>query len=243
MRDSNSPDDAVFYDESRFAMSPVASGPASAVASGRPGGLTFICVVAMLLGVLGLLSGCFGIISQVFASGMQDALAGMHDNANLPRADAQKEMNDRLMAVGNRYKWATIPLIAVKIVVESGLLAGAMMALGLKPCGRSWLRGALIAVIVFEVIYAVPVFLIQRDTQLVMSEMLPKMMEAQQGANRAPAGMNDFMSAFASAISVVAIVMGAGWLTAKIVFCALGVRYLGKPALRALFAPSANGTD
>lgn len=235
MSGPNSHDDPVFIDDS-----PSDKSPGTPEGAGdRPACLTFICVTALLLGSVGLLTACTGLLSQVFSSGMQQAIAGMPGGANMPGADVQREMNARIMAVTNRYKWVTMPLMLVKIIVEAALLAGAIMSLGLKPRGRSWLLGALVAAIVFEAIHAVPVLLIQRETQLLMSEMMPRMMEAQQGPHKAPPGLTDFMSTFFSAIGFATIIVAVGWLVAKIIFCAFGIRYLRQPGMRALFAPPA----
>jgi hypothetical protein len=115
--------------------------------------------------------------------------------------------------------------------------AGAIMALRLNPRGWRWLRGALLAAIVFEAIYAVPVVLVQRETQVVMSEMMPKVLEAQQGANRQVPGLNGVMSTFFSAVGIFSLIFALGWLAAKIVFCAVSLRYLRKPEIQALFQP------
>jgi hypothetical protein len=241
MNRPNSPDDPVFIDDSASDMTADAPKrvPTSAGASVRPSGLSNICVLAILLSGVGLLSGCVGVISQVFASGMQQAFSRMPAGANAPGVEKQKEMNDRMFAVANRYKWATFPLMAVKIVVEAALLTGAIMSLRLNPRGRSWLRGALLAAILFEAVYAVPVILIQRESQAVMSEMMPKVLEAQQGANKQLPGMNDVMSTFFSAVGIFSMIFALGWLAAKIVFCALSLRYLRKPEIQALFEPPA----
>jgi len=235
MSGPNFHDDPIFIEDS---SSDMLSGPPEGELV-RPQGLSFICVVAIILGSLGLLTACTGLTSQVFASGIQNAFTRMPGGADVPGADVQREMNARMMAVTNRYKWATMPLMVVKLVVEAALLAGAIMSLGLKPRGRAWLLGGLIAALVFETINAVPMFLIQRETQLVMSEMMPRMMAAQPGANRAPAGFTDFFSTFFSAIGFVAVAVALVWLAAKLIFCAFGITYLRRPDLRALFAPPA----
>ena len=240
MGDPKSDDDPVFLDDSSFRMTPVSLEAAVPAGAGvRPKNLTFVCVLAIVLAGMGLLTGCSSIISLVFASGMQQGLAGMPGGANQPAADMQKEMNARMMAVAGRYQWLTIPLMIAKLFVEAALLAGAIMTLGLKPRGRSWLQGALCAAIVLESISIVPGILITRETQAVMTEMMPKAMAAQQGPN-APAGINDFMSTFFSAIGIVSLIIALGWLVAKLVFYVLGIRYLRQPEVQAPFAPSAN---
>jgi hypothetical protein len=235
MSGPRSDDSPVFYDDSASDMTPVTPEGVTTSAGGRPGGLTVICVLAIILGGLGLLTGCFGLVSQAFTTQMQQAVAGMQPG-NLPGAEVQKEMNARILAVANRYKWVSLPLMAVKIFVEAALLAAAVMAWGLNPRGWSWLHGALIATIIFETVHAVPQVLVQLETRAVMNEMMPKMMAAQHGRNQAPPGMENFMSSVFSAATLVSLIFILIWLVGKIVFYVIGIRYLRKPDVRALFA-------
>lgn len=234
MSGPDSDDEPVFFEDT----------PADAIlvtadgAPVRPSGLTFICVLALVLGSAGLLIGCTTMASQVFASGVQNTLAGMSGGANQQAVEIQKEMNARALAITARYKWVTLPLVAIKIFVEAALLIAAIMSLGLKIRGRSWLLAALFAATVFEVIYVVPAILIQRETQAVMSEMMPKLMDAQQGANKAPPGLNNVMSTFFSAVGVAAIVFALVWLAAKLAFYVYGIKYLNLPEVVSLFAPA-----
>jgi hypothetical protein len=82
----------------------------------------------------------------------------------------------------------------------------------------------------------VPGILIQRETQAVMTEMMPKAMAAQQGPN-APPGMDNFMTTFFRAIGIVSLIIALVWLVAKFVLYVLGIRYLRQPDVRELFAP------
>src|SRR5882757_7313543 len=107
MSGPNPHDEPLFFDDSPLDRRPVTREEVaeSPDAGDRPGGLTVICVLAILLAGSGLLMGCFGLVSQAFASGMQQALAEMQEGVRQPGADVQKEMNARMMAVTSRYKW------------------------------------------------------------------------------------------------------------------------------------------
>ncbi len=238
MRDPISHGEPVFFEDTPFETTPIAGEDAAS----RPGNLTCICVLAIVLGVGGLFTGFSGLMAQVFAPEIQRVFAGMPGGANQPAADMQKELNAKLSAIGDRYKWVIIPLIGVKIIVESVLLAAAIMSLKLMPRGRSWLLGALVAAIVFEFIYVVPTILINRETQAVMSEMTPRMLGAQQGANGLPPGAKAIFSIVLSVITTATIVFAVVWLTTKVVFFVFGIRYLRKPEVVALFAPPADAT-
>jgi hypothetical protein len=167
---------------------------------------------------------------------MQQALVGMQPRADDSTAEIQQEMNARLMAVTSRYRWLLVPLAVVKIVVDAVLLVGALLAWGLKPRGWSWLHGALIAAIIFEAVQAVPVLMVQRETQAITNEMMTKMMAAQRGGINPPPGMQNFMSGMTSAISIMSMIYALGWLAVKLVFYVFGIRYLRKREVVALFA-------
>src|SRR6185295_10464230 len=200
---------------------------------GRPSALTVICVLAIVFGVLGLLTGGIGLVSQIFSSTVEKAITAAQGGANSPGGEVQKEMMTRTLEITRKYNLVMIPLMVLKVLVEAALLAGAIMALGLKPSGRSWLLGALAAAIILESIQAVPTFLIQRETQAITAEMMPRIM----AANGAPPG--DGMSSVMSGIGTVSLIFGLVWLVIKIVLCALGIRYLRKPDIEALFTPEA----
>jgi hypothetical protein len=225
-------DEPVFFDEAAGAASTGGLEDPTV----RPAGLTTICVLAILLGGAGFLMGCVSLTSQAFDSKLQQAVAGMQPRGNDPTAEIQRDMNARMTAVTNRYKWLLVPLAVVKIVVDAALLVGALLAWGLKPRGWSWLHGALIAAIVFEVVQAVPTLMVQREYQAITNEMMTKMMTAQRAGINPPPGMQNFMSGMTSAISIMSMVYALGWLTGKLIFYAFGIRYLRKREVVTLFA-------
>jgi hypothetical protein len=203
----------------------------------RPSALTVICVLAIVFGALGLLAGCIGLASQLFASRIQEAVAAGQAGANVPAAAAQAEIVRRTMEISAKYNMVLIPMTILKILVEGALLVGGIMTLGLKASGRSLLAGVLIAALVLETIQFVPRYIVQRETQTVVAELMPQIMAAQQGANSPAAGFD--MSSMMSGVGVISLVFGLFWLAAKIVLYLLGIRYLRRPDIVALFPSSA----
>src|SRR5262245_59682797 len=98
----------------------------------RPGWLTVICVLAIVLGSLGLLSAGVSLFSQLFASRLQQAIAGAQGASNLPGSDLQAEVVQRSFEITRKYSVVMIPLEGAKILVEGALVVGAIMSLGLK---------------------------------------------------------------------------------------------------------------
>ena len=197
----------------------------------RPGGLTLICVLAIIFGALGILAACIGIVSQLGASVFQQAVAGQAGGGEIP--EVQAELLTRTMAISSKYTAIIVPLLVLKFLVEAALLIGGIMALGYKPTGRSLLSKALIGALILECIQYVPTFMIQRETQAITAELMPKIMAA-QGGNAAPAGFD--MTAMMSGLGTVMLAFGLVWLIIKVVLYILGLRYLATPKMDALFA-------
>jgi hypothetical protein len=241
MSDANRKEDLGPPSASPFGMTPVSpAGMGTAPASRRrTGGLTAICVLAIVLGAMGVLTGCVGLVGQLFSSQMQNAVAGMQPAANQEAAKTQKEMNAQMLTIARKYNWILVPLMVAKMFVEIALLTGAIMSLGLKPLGRRILLAAFIAAIVVESIQLVPALLVQRETQALMAEMMPKMMqEVQQGAKKPPGFDPDqFASGLVKAISIMSFIIGIGWLVCKVVYYAIGIVYLRKSQVAASFVP------
>jgi hypothetical protein len=233
MSDSHAQDDAARPEESPFIETP---DDRTAGGGARPGGLVAICMVTILLAALGLLTGCAGLASHASQARLRQAIAKIDAGKGDERKDkVQQEFNDRIFAITDRYRWATLPLLIAKTAVEIGLLAGAILSLQLKRSGRSWLLGALIAAIVVESLYAVPVMLIQNETRKATTEMMGNMMAAGPGGKAPPPGVQDFAETFGSIVGIFAIAYAVGWLLAKIVFYMIAIRYLRKLAIVSLF--------
>lgn len=204
----------------------------------RPGGLSVICVLAIVLAALGLFTGCAGLGSQVSASRMQRAMAEMRGGRNMPMDKVQQEFNDRILAIAARYHWATLPLMIAKLVVEIGMLAGAILSLRFDGRGRIALQCALLSAIVVESLSAIPAMLIQIETRDATTEMMTKMMAAGGGGKGPPAkAVKGVAQTVGSIVGTIAIAVAVAWMIGKTIFYVVAVRYLRKPDIIRLFQP------
>lgn len=149
MNDSHSRDENFPSGESPFIETADDRSPS---AEARPGGLSLVCIVIIVLASLGLLTGCLGLASQASQARVQQAMAAMQAG-NQPMAKLQQGYNDRVMAITDRYRWATLPLMIAKMAVEVGLLAGAIFCLRLDRRGAAWLQAGLVSAIVVEALH------------------------------------------------------------------------------------------
>ena len=199
----------------------------------RPTALTVICVLGIVFGVLGLLTGGVGLLFQLFPSQIQQAVTAGQTGIPGPTAEVQSEIATRTTDISRKYNPVLIPLMIVKILVEGALLIGSIMALGFKLSGKSLLAGALIAAAILEIIQFIPATMMRRETQAAVADLMPQIMA---GARGMPAGFD--MSSMMNGLATVTLVFGVFWLIVKIVLYVLGIKYLRRPDIEALFTSS-----
>jgi hypothetical protein len=241
MDDPNPQNDASRPGASPFGVTPVTSDATRAMpgARQRPGGLTVICVLAIVIGALGLMTGCVGLFSQVFNQQMQDGLAGIQARDNKEVGELQKEMNAKVVLASAKYALLNKLLAVAQLAVAGSLLAGGIMSLKLRPLGRKLLLGAFVAAIVVETAQLYPTLAVQRATAPIVAEYTPKMVKAQAPQGGQQPGMNEAMSAIMSVAMIVGMVFVIGMAVVKGVFYVIGIVYLRKPSVALLFTPPA----
>ena len=192
----------------------------------RPGGLTLVCVIAIVLGALGLLGALMGMASLAIGSAVQDAFTmrqqpGMADEV----VDAQIEMQESVQAVTDRYWGFHLGFSLVHLVVAGGLLAGGIVALRLSPSGRRFLITAFVVAILFELSRAVFQGIVQIDMWAGISDSMSRMAEIPT-KNGGPSGA--FLAAVMNASVLVGIGFTACFVLAKVIFYGVGARYLSR---------------
>jgi hypothetical protein len=205
--------------------------------------LTLVCGLSIAFAAMGLLTACFGLASLAVSAQLQQAIAAAQKTRNPAANDVQNELNARTVEITKKYNAFSIPLTIVKLPVELTLLTGGVVALWLKPWGRSLLLGALAVAALFDVVAAIPNTLMQREIQTVFADTMPRLMAAQRGPARMPPGAGNLMTSYMTTVQSVTLVFLVAWLAGKIVLAAFGIQYLRKPAVAALFAPSTPAGD
>ena len=201
----------------------------------RPNWITTICILAIVFGAVGILSGGIGLLSQIFASSIQSAVANFQQSSNLPGTEVQRDMMTRVMAISTKYNFALIPLGIAKLGVEAVLLVGGILSLKLKAKGRSLIVGALFGALIVESILVVPRIMVQRELQVLMAEVMPKIMAAAPNSDQLPPAFNAGMSSMFSGVGAIATYSAVAWVLIKVVIYLIGINYLRKPQTVALF--------
>ncbi|MEO8496057.1 MAG: hypothetical protein ABI614_13385 [Planctomycetota bacterium] len=215
-------------------VNPYRAGELPKVIGSRPGALTAICIVVVVLGVLGLFSGVMKGVNVLFGAKMQQAFGSM-GAASPQQAKVQQEMNAATAAVITRFAAANTVLCIAQVLLCGGLVYSGLKTLGLKTAGRKLLLAICVCMLVFEIGQMITVVLQQLSLSPIMELYLPRMMKDSSGNN---AGAEKFGQIIARVSIIVGIVMQCGWTLTKFVFYAFAIRYLGKATVIALFNPS-----
>ena len=143
----------------------------------RPGGLTAVCVIAIVLGGLGLLGSLVTMASLAAGSRLQQAFTMSPQGPGRDGfAEVQRTMQQRIQAVTDRYWWPNAGFALVNVGLAAGMLAGGIMALNRTPRARTLLITVFAVALLFEISRTIVQVFMQWEMAAVMSDLLPRMM-------------------------------------------------------------------
>ncbi len=189
----------------------------------RPWAVSAICVPAIILGAAGFLGAAAMAAGQVY----QPKFSALQPDPKLARLNAEFERRSaEALAPTRPYFWALLPFL----VGGAGLLlAGGVR--GLKLRGRGLLVAAFAANVGIDAASAA----IGIANQLALRDVMGWYAREMAAAANVPAGLLSSMTMGAT----VGVAFAAAWFLVKAGYYVLGIVVLGKPAVRAAFAPPA----
>ena len=202
----------------------------------RPGALTAICVIAIILGGFGLLSSLGGLVSQIFLPWIQSTFSTPATGSG--PLQVQAEMQSEMNQVGSRFRAVSIVLSAAQLPLTICLLAGGIMSLSGKRQGRKILAGACLAAIAFVVAHAIVTMIIQWQTVGVMSRFMPKLIASQPGGGNVQQA-EQMASTIVSISGYIGMAMVGAIALVKLIYYGLSAAYLNRQSTRALFGDAA----
>ncbi|MCA9120295.1 MAG: hypothetical protein H6822_33355 [Planctomycetaceae bacterium] len=201
------------------------------VAVRRTGGLTAICIIGVVLGVLGLFSGTLKGINVMFGAQMQQMFGSM--GAITPeQAQAQQEMNAAIAAELKRFAIANTILCVAQLILCGTMVYSGLKTLGLKEAGRKLLLAVCVCMLVYETGQLITFVFQQLSMSPIMELYMPRMMQAPNGDNQ---GAEKFGQIIARMSIIVGVVVQCVWTLVKFVFYAVAIFYLRKATIVALF--------
>ena len=212
----------------------------------RPGGLTAVCVIALVLAAFGMftmLGACFNIVAQPyiadFTKSMQTAMprppgpAGQQFQAQI---DAQDQMMEEMSAMYQKHMVLLIAQYLLHFAVMVLLTIGAIRSLSGKPSGQRWIVIAMTALIVFALFRLYPQMVIQGETQEITMRYMNRIMQMTPGAGGAPAAMSLSIMNMSTAFGMA---IGAFWVLLLLGYAGTSIWYVYQPQVDQWFASSA----
>ncbi|MDA1055904.1 MAG: hypothetical protein O3C40_36425 [Planctomycetota bacterium] len=199
----------------------------------RPGGITAICIIVLVLGVLGLFSGVLKGVNVLFGAQMQQAF-GSIGAVTGEQAKVQAEMQAAIAVEMKRFIVANSILCVAQLVLCGALVYSALKTLGLKAAGRKLLLAVCMCLLVYEVAQLITFTFQQLSMSPIMELYMPRIMKDPSGNN---AGAEKFGQVIAKMSILVGVVVQVVWTLIKFVAYAVAIWYLRKPQVIALFEP------
>jgi hypothetical protein len=200
----------------------------------RPGGLTAVSVIAIVLGVLGWLGSLATIASLAAGPRLQQSFSIPSQGPGSGKtAEIQRTMQQKLQAVNNRHWWPLVGFAMLNVCLATGMLAGGILVLKRTPRAGTLLITVFAVALLFEIARSIFQGFVQWEMAAVMSDFLPRMMEASAPANAPNAPQVAVMGA---AIAKASLVVGFAFQlilsVAKLVYYAVGWSYLRRATVR-----------
>ncbi len=200
-------------------------------AARRPGGLTAICIIAIVLGVLGTLSSVAKGFNVLFGAQMQQAFGSM-GGVTAEQKQVQQDMNNALAAEMTRYRLANGILCITQLGLCVALLVSALKTLKLKASGRQLFFYICCFLLVYEIGQFVVFVFQQLSIAPIMELYMPQMMKGPDGKEIGGGGVGKVMARMAI---IAGVVTQCAWTLMKLVFYSIAIRYLLKGKVIALF--------
>ncbi len=217
----------------RAEENPYRAGDLPDVAARRPSGLTAICIIAVVLGVLGLFSGLMKGVNVLFGAEMQQAV-GSFGAVSPEQAKVQQDMNAAIAAEMGRFRLANSVLCVAQLAFCGALVYSGIKTLGLKAAGRSLMLAACACMLVYEIGQAIAFVFQQLALSPIMELYMPQLMKGSAGNNASAEQIGQVMARISI---ILGIVFQCVWTLIKFIFYAVAIVYLRKANVIALFDP------
>jgi hypothetical protein len=205
----------------------------------RPGRLTAVCIIAIILGALGVLGSLSAMASIAFQRAASKAFEmPQQPGPNTEFVEANRKMQQRTQDVALRFWGLNVGVALANLAVSAGLLVGGIVMFKMNGKARAFLLAVLAVAIVFEVIQASVYVLMQLQMAPILAESMPQMMKTTVPKGQPETEQVAEMGAVVAKVTIfVGIAFHAIFALVKLIFYAIGARYLCKPSIRALCKP------
>jgi hypothetical protein len=216
------------------------------MAAQRPGVLTTLCVLGLVLGGLGVIgagTGLVALLGQGAIQGMQERQLEQFQRQAGPAGEhmveSQRQMQARLNELQAEWLPLTLSMNGANFFFSVLLVIGAILCLGLKS------RGPLVFTIAAGVLMLVDTAsaafgaFMSTKTMEITQEYMTGLLDDPALRQPGQPDFGGFMESFMGAASIGAILFAALWWLVKMGYYVWSLRTLRKPDIRGLFSGSA----
>lgn len=204
------------------------------IASGRPGWLTALCVLAIVLGALGLMNSLMSAGGLLAGQQLQKIMRAQPSPGMTPEMqEAQNKLQDAMYAVQRKYWWPIVFALLLRAGVALLLLIGGIRALSLKEGGRQLLLVACGVALPFELAHAILQTLIMLDNMTAMHNFAEVL--ANEMPKDGPPQMQNFVQTVMQGTLIVSLVFMYLWTLIKGGLYLFGLLYLRRNHIKNLF--------
>ena len=106
----------------------------------KPGWLTAICVICIVLGLLGFFNGMIGLGATLYGKQFQQIMSppGARKGSAPELEKLQQKIQDETQAIQEQFFIPTLISVLIKVVVSGGLFVGGLLTLTLKGLAASY---------------------------------------------------------------------------------------------------------
>lgn len=198
----------------------------------RPGVLTALAIISIVLGALITLNGFWQVVSLAFQEPLQNMNLMFMEQPGVPEetVQRQREMMEASFAVQREWKpfnWAMSPVSFLFGIV---LIIGGALCVRVNPAGRRLLATACAFGIIFGIVREVGGVMMQLQMSQVVQDHMVAMMD-QAGDEQA----ESIMSGMMGATMALTVAFSGGWLLVKLGIYVWGLVYLTRSGTRSIF--------
>ena len=212
--------------------------------AGRSRGLTVIAIIAIVLGGFGFCNAVAGVVGLFLGPQIQSAFGSSAQLGQLPPElqEIQTELERDTLALQEKFWGPSAAAVAAHLLVAGGLLAGGIQTVRRQRAGARILAAACGLAIPFELLArGVLQTMIQFRTAAMLKHQTQRVLDEVAAEAIPPAA--ERLIGLPYLIILGGIVFALGLMLLKLVYYAITIWYLRRPAVRAEFeaVPSRGG--
>lgn len=216
------------------------------MAAQRPGVLTTLCVLGLVLGGLGVVGsgmGLFALLGQGAIQGLQERQLDQFERQAGPAGESmvesQRQMQTRLNELQGEWLPVTASINGLNFLFSVLLVVGSVLGLGLKPRAPLVFTIAAGALMLVDTASAAFSSFMSMKTMDIMKEFASGMTDDPAFHQPGAPDIGGFMESIMGAAAIGGLIFAGAWWLIKMGYYVWSLRTLRKPNIKELFSGTA----